>query len=255
MLRRFRSAVLCLMCATLLSPLLNQGTAHAAATLPSLWVTPTSGTDTTAVTVVTSGSCTQGTNLIGRIFGPGFPAAGQIAVSNSPTSAYDRTQGGGYVVPLTMTVRDLLSMQPRAAVARGEYRVVVACRDAVRAREYATFTGALHFDASSRFAAPAPPKAATELAPADPSGGSEGSSTDAQQPTDSAPALATAEPATPRQEGTDPELDAASRVAAPHRGSSQRLPMVAVVMGGVAVLLGVGLVLARRRKPTNGVPA
>ena len=226
------------------------GAAASAQGTPSLWFAPTHGNDSSAVTVVTSGSCTRGTNLIGRIYGPGFPASGQIAVSNSPTSAYDRTKGGGYVVPLGATVRDLLSMQPRQTIAHGDYRVVIACRDAVRRNEYATFSGVLHFGSAAQFFAPPAPKTATEIAPADPTG----STGAAPQPGGAGPATSVLPSSAPvGSSGGSPQrrvgLPAASTAKQSDRGA---LPALALVFGAVAVLGGLGLVVARRLKPSNG---
>lgn len=68
-------------------------------------LTPVSGTTSSAVTLTTSGPCTDpnATNIQARIEGSGFPAGGQNVVSNSPIVTYPTTTKGGYVIPVSDT--------------------------------------------------------------------------------------------------------------------------------------------------------
>ncbi len=126
-----------------------------------LAVSPARGNDESIVTLTTSGPCPAGTNVMARIHGRGFPAAGQPVVSNSPISAYEKTTAGGLVIPLAMTLRDFRNLQAEPVPLAGTYRVVVTCRDNVRTASLGDFTGSLTFSSPRAYTAAPPPRGET----------------------------------------------------------------------------------------------
>lgn len=123
------------------------GDSSQAATNGTLTVSPTSGTDTSQVTLTTSGPCTDpnATNIQVTMKGKGFPSTGQTVVSNSPISAYPTTSSGGYVVPLSQTFADYAAQQSPAAVYGGTYQLLLFCRTATGSASLGDFPGSLFF--------------------------------------------------------------------------------------------------------------
>ncbi|MBB5869911.1 LPXTG-motif cell wall-anchored protein [Allocatelliglobosispora scoriae] len=98
-----------------------------AATVGSLYVDPFDGVDTSRNNVVTSGPCPGGTNIITRMFGKGFPAAGQTVQINSPITQYSKTSSGGLIVPLLDTFQSFAGRQNPPVRLTGEYELRVSC--------------------------------------------------------------------------------------------------------------------------------
>lgn len=127
-----------------------------------LAIDPRTGVATASITVRTSAPCPQGTNLLGKIYGHGFPAAGQNVVPNTPTSIYTTTGTGGYQVPLQDTIDDFLKLQPGGQKLQGAYTLTIECRNAFGA-PFSRFVGTLTFASPTSFTAqppktyPAPP--------------------------------------------------------------------------------------------------
>lgn len=119
-----------------------------AASIGTLSVTPANGNDGTVISLTSSAKCTNpaATNLQATITGSGFPAKGQIVVGNSPTSAY-QTDGasGGYVVPLSQTLKDFAAQQNPPATLSGKYTFTLTCRKSAGVDTYGDFTGAIWF--------------------------------------------------------------------------------------------------------------
>ena len=136
----------------------------------TLAVLPAKGTDATSLMVVTAASCPAGTNIQAKLRGPGFPAAGQNIVGNSPITAYERTRTGGMRIPISLTLRDIANLPVQAVHYGGSYQVTVICRDRVRLPVLASFTGTLVFSSPQAYTADNP-AVATELAPMDASAG------------------------------------------------------------------------------------
>lgn len=146
----------------LLPSLLVAGSARpaGAAAGGTLGFTPAAGSATSAITVTTSARCPSGTNILARIYGAGFPKDGQVAVANTPISALSAGTTG-YQVPLAMSVRDLLNLQPTPRAPAGSYRIVLTCRLAFKPASLGDFTGTLRFGGSGgSYTAPAPAKGA-----------------------------------------------------------------------------------------------
>ena len=162
-----RPAVVALLAAFLVVAL-PAGAATAAAappqppTIGGLTIDPTTGVATASITVTTSAPCPQGTNLLGKIYGHGFPADGQNTVPNSRTSIYDKAPSGGYRVPFQDTIEDFLKLQPGNPTLQGTYTVAIQCRNAFGA-PFSQFVGTLAFASPTSFTAqppktyPAPP--------------------------------------------------------------------------------------------------
>lgn len=94
---------------------------------------PSTGTDTTDVTVTTGGACPQAaTNVIVTVTGgdpatPSSQVSGGIIVGNTPISAYNKTPGGGLIVPLTQNFHDFAQTSGFTPL-KGTYTVTLTCR-------------------------------------------------------------------------------------------------------------------------------
>lgn len=127
------------------------GVAHAASN--QLEITPPSGNDRSVLSVTTDGPCTKGTNVMARLYGQGFPKDGQIVVGNSSTTAYQKTTDGGYLLPLSMTMRDFVNLQDEPSKLSGTYRIEVDCRDNVKTTSLQTFEGSITFTSAHDYTA------------------------------------------------------------------------------------------------------
>ena len=103
-------------------------------------VQPAHGNDLTQLSLVTSGPCRRGTNVVATVFGHGFGQFGQNVVGNSPTTMFATTSSGGMVIPLVGTMRYIASIPQVAVVLSGPYRFVVYCRTATGLANLWTFT-------------------------------------------------------------------------------------------------------------------
>jgi hypothetical protein len=122
-----------------------------AAVIGSLAFSPATGTDTSAISVTTSGLCPGGaTNLIATVTGTGFPAAGQVAVANIAITSVPVTNGG-YQLPLAGTMRDLANLQSPPATLSGAYTFTVTCRTAFNPASLGDFTGQLFFTSNTAY--------------------------------------------------------------------------------------------------------
>ena len=119
----------------------------------TLSFTPHTGMDVSSITVNTSGPCTDpgASNLQVSVSGPGFPAVGQNVVGNSPLSAYSQDANGGFIVPLSDTMRDFANLQTPPATLSGQYVFTLTCRKAISQSSLGDFTGSLWFNNNSTF--------------------------------------------------------------------------------------------------------
>lgn len=123
-----------------------------AAVVGTVSVTPATGLDTTAATVNTSAACPAGVNIIGRIFGAGFPAAGQTVRNNSPISSYSVNAAGGLVVPLADTFRAFGNLQSPPVVFSGKYDIVISCINPLAANtSLGDFSGSVWFTSNTAY--------------------------------------------------------------------------------------------------------
>ncbi|WP_405998474.1 Ig-like domain-containing protein [Streptomyces sp. NBC_00829] len=131
--------------------------------LGSMEIAPATGTDTSGITLTTSGPCPEGaSNLIVSVKGSGFPAEGQNVVSNSPIDTYGATGTGGIVVPLTQTMRDYASTAGFSTL-QGRYDFTLTCRAAFGSTTYGDFTAPLWFTSDTTYRS-TPPAAVTTTA-------------------------------------------------------------------------------------------
>ena len=122
-----------------------------AAVIGTASATPATGTDTTSISLTTSGQCPAGaTNLIATVTGTGFPAAGQVAVANASISAFP-VVNGGYQLPLAGSMRDLANLQSPPATLSGAYTFTVTCRTAFNPASLGDFTGSIFFTSNTAY--------------------------------------------------------------------------------------------------------
>jgi len=147
---RLRKSV-CLMAAALAAAAgataLGAGTA-AAGTNGTLGFDPSpTGRDDNSESVITSGPCQDpnATNIIVKMSGSGFPQGGVNVVGNSPISAYNTTDSGGYIVPLADTLQSYAQMQNPPATYNGRYDFILTCRRATNGTDLGNFTGSIYF--------------------------------------------------------------------------------------------------------------
>ncbi|WP_052441258.1 Ig-like domain-containing protein [Streptacidiphilus anmyonensis] len=125
--------------------------AHADTQLGTMTATPATGADNDAMSFTTSGACTGGgTNLIMSVSGQGFPATGTQVVGNSPISTYQQTAAGGYVVPLSNTMR-YFAQQAGITALSGEYDFTLTCRNAFGASTFGDYVGKIYFTSPTSY--------------------------------------------------------------------------------------------------------
>ncbi|MEU8758673.1 Ig-like domain-containing protein [Streptomyces sp. NPDC048659] len=149
---------------------LGTGAAAHAATPGTLEVTPATGTDTSGITLTTGAPCPDpATHLIVGVKGSGFPADGQIVVSNSPIATYATAPNGGIVVPLTQTMRDYASTAGFTTL-QGRYDFTLTCRAAFGSATYGEFAAPIWFTSNTAYRSTAPVTATTTTLAANPAG-------------------------------------------------------------------------------------
>jgi hypothetical protein len=124
--------------------------AHAAE-IGTLTFNPATGTDTTGISVTTSGACPdEATNVIVSVTGSGFPAEGQTVVGNASKEIYPTTGDGGMIVPLTQTMRDY-AKDAGFNELKGEYAFKVTCRLAFGTSNFGDYTGSIWFTSNTTY--------------------------------------------------------------------------------------------------------
>lgn len=75
--------------------------------------------------IITSGGCpAPATNIVGHVFGTGFPKEGGLAISNGDAGV---RSDGPFEMPLAFTMTNLMARQPDPKPLSGTYRVVLSC--------------------------------------------------------------------------------------------------------------------------------
>ncbi|MHA6762213.1 Ig-like domain repeat protein [Streptacidiphilus sp. PAMC 29251] len=110
----------------------------------TLSFTPDTGFDNSTMSIVSSGPCVTGSNLVASVSGQGFPAGGYNVVGNSPTTTYSQNAAGGYIVPLFDTMQTFAKNNSIAALS-GKYTFTLTCRNAFGAATFDTFTSSIWF--------------------------------------------------------------------------------------------------------------
>ncbi|MFD0074119.1 WxL protein peptidoglycan domain-containing protein [Streptomyces sp. NPDC127166] len=120
--------------------------AATAAPLGTARITPGEGADDTSIALTTSGACpAPATHVLVKVAGKGFPADGKNVVGNAPLGTYGQDPTGtGFIVPLTMTMRDYAN-EAGFTTLEGRYDLTVICRKAFGTETYGDFTGSLWF--------------------------------------------------------------------------------------------------------------
>ncbi|MEW2396999.1 Ig-like domain-containing protein [Streptomyces sp. NPDC046862] len=122
-----------------------------AADLGTAAVTPATGSDTSSMTLTTSGACPDNaTNVIVSVTGSGFPAGGQNVVGNSPITTYGTAASGGLVIPLSQTMRDYANTAGFTNLT-GKYTFVVTCRTAFNATSLGDFPASVWFTSNTAY--------------------------------------------------------------------------------------------------------
>ncbi|MER5464610.1 Ig-like domain-containing protein [Streptomyces sp. NPDC002668] len=136
--------------AVLAGGLILAPSAHAA-DVGTAAVTPATGSDTSSISLTTSGPCpANATNVIVSVTGSGFPAGGQNVVGNSPIDTYGSTADGGLVIPLSQTMRDYANTAGFANLT-GKYSFTVTCRTAFNGTSLGDFPGAVWFTSNTAY--------------------------------------------------------------------------------------------------------
>src|SRR5262245_35042500 len=127
--------------------LLLAPTSAQAAVVGTAAVNPPTGTaDVTRPTVEASAPCPAGTNVVTRIFGPGFPAAGENIAPSQPIANLGTNANGGVIVPTADTFRTFANLQNPPATLNGRYDITISCVQPLTPNtSLGDFTGPLWF--------------------------------------------------------------------------------------------------------------
>ncbi len=226
-------------------------------------VQPADGNDLTQLTLITSGPCGRGTNLVATVFGHGFGQFGQNVIGNSPTSMFATTASRGMIIPLAGTMRYFANIPQVPVVLSGPYRFVVYCRTATGLANLQTFTSrpvsfttsgsgeriyhtvnpvGVHTTQAKPPADPNPNGSPTTVAGKSAKGHGTGTGTHGGTT------------APPRSSGHGV---ASGAVGAPGTGSSggiSALTTVLSILGALVLAAATGIFLVRRRRPSAGQP-
>ncbi|MGW1539955.1 Ig-like domain-containing protein [Streptomyces sp. NPDC002309] len=124
--------------------------AHAA-DIGTAVATPATGSDTSSMSLTTSGPCPDNaTNVIVSVTGSGFPAEGQIVVGNSPIATYPTDGDGGMIIPLTQTMRDYANTAGFSNLT-GKYTFLVTCRTAFNGTSLGDFPSSVWFTSNTAY--------------------------------------------------------------------------------------------------------
>ena len=131
--------------------LVSPGSAQAAAS-GSLTASPATGTNTSTITLASSGPCSDpnATNIQVTMTGNGFNGS-KVVVGNSAKSAYAASPSGGYEVPLTETMQDYANQQNPPATLSGKYSFTLTCRPNSTYSDLGSYVGAIYFTSSSAY--------------------------------------------------------------------------------------------------------
>lgn len=129
-----------------------------AAVVGSLTVSPTSGADSTPLSVTTSAGCPSGgTNVVVRVLGSGFPAGGQVVVGNTDAGV---SQSQPFSVALSDTLKAFAAQQSPPATLSGTYTLSLTCQDVFGTTDFGDFTGQITFTSPTTYVSGAAPTTA-----------------------------------------------------------------------------------------------
>jgi hypothetical protein len=137
-----RQAAFGTLAATAFSAVMLAAPAANAAATGSLSFAPTSGNDTTLMTVTTSAACTGGTNLQVYLSGGNFTALTSIS-PNSPQSNYATAANGGLIIPISNDLAQLATSNG-VQLAVGTYTFDAICKNAFGATTFGDYQGQIN---------------------------------------------------------------------------------------------------------------
>lgn len=143
--------------------LLLAPTSAQAAVVGTAAVNPATGNaDGTRATVEASAACPAGNNVVTRIYGPGFPAAGQNIAPNQPIANLGSNANGGVVVPVSDTFRTFANLQSPPATLNGKYDITISCVQPLTPNtSLGDFTGSIWFVNNNTYQSTDPNQTAT----------------------------------------------------------------------------------------------
>lgn len=215
-------------------------------------VTPKSGADDEPFSVRTSGACpAPARNIVGRVYGAGFPATGVNVIGNSSAGV---SPDGGFEVPLFETLRDTMVRQKVYVPLHGIYRLVVRCIiPAYVDRSYGDYVAEINFVNPSHWIAMAPvtnvigPHANPDGSMTGPSSpGHPGKVTPKKTGAGTGPSAGqpTASPSSPNAAGPT------SQTASGTSNSGSSWVPTAVFIGGGALIAGATVLMLRKGRNT-----
>lgn len=134
------------------------GAGSAQAATGTLNISPTSGLDTTPITVSTPQACTApATNVQAFVTGAGFPTTGlpvpgQSVLGNSPIATYPTNAAGGLDIPLQYTMAQAASLQTPVPTLSGNYTITVICRNSFGNTVHDDFSTTINFSSPTTWA-------------------------------------------------------------------------------------------------------
>jgi hypothetical protein len=203
-------------------------------------VAPVRGDDTTPITLTTAGRCPQGTNILTKIFGTGFPGNGENVVGNQETTDFGSPPNDWLVVPLTITLQEAVRRQATPFRLTGDYRIVITCRDPLPSAgvyEYGDYVARLRFGGDGRYRALT---TAADLPRSVRSGLSHSAVTPAGDPDPTGVPSAVSSQPSPTTPSAEPDRP------------SRSVSVAAGALVGGAVVLGGACLVSRRRDAAAG---
>lgn len=223
--------------ALVLGTALATGTPALAADSGDLTFMPGKGMDVSPLYTVTSAPCPdQATNVIGRMYGKGFPKEGIVVIPNSDAPVSTEVAFG---VPLQDTVAGFAS--EAGVKLSGKYRVTVQCVNELGTKVFSEFTGIMNFGDATHFTAPVPKTAPAEGVPI-------GFLAQVFPEFKQGPGPSVATEPGPAAQGAPAEGSPASR-ATPAEGTD--LTPFLIISAAVLALGGVGFLATRRPKEST----
>lgn len=205
------------------------------------------GTDNTPFDVITTGGCPlPATNVVGFAFGNGFPKEGGVVIGNGDAGV---SAEGPFAMPLSSSMQQLVAMQPDPKPLSGTYKIELRCVTPGLEKTTGRYVFAIKFLDSKRWKAMPPltsakgPNLTGSDKPQSSNDPLDGGATEPGAGADPGAGVT----------GSEEEQRAAAARAAEMAGiqdadnGSATGVSWPLVGGGIAVLLGTGLFLFRRR--------
>ena len=236
-MRRAAGALAAMLLTTSVFGLTAPVSAHAAPA-GTVLVIPGEGVDVVAIRLRTSAGCPQQSKAYyAKLWGKGFPDAGQVITAN--TSAGMR-HDAGFDVYLGQTMKDFAALAGGATLS-GRYKISVYCIDRFPSQVHAEFTGELEFTTPTNYHALGASMPAGTPPPPLQQGGVEVPEAPGANPSPGAAAPAP---------GAEAPAQASANAVPAEPGTNLILLIVIAVLIGPAIW-GVLVILRRRRTPAT----